>query len=48
MFIREVTRSSKLSDLTSFPAEKIEYISFTPPELVHRKEEIGTIQEEED
>lgn len=38
VFIREVKRSEKLGDISSFPTEKIEYISFTPPELVRKKE----------
>ncbi len=40
VFIREVKRSPRLSHTPSFPPEKIEYVSFTPPELVHKKEEI--------
>jgi tetratricopeptide (TPR) repeat protein len=35
VFIKEMKRPSKLSDMPSFPSEKINYISFTPPELVH-------------
>lgn len=38
VFIKEVKRAEKLIDLPSFPAEKIDYASFTPPELVHKKE----------
>jgi len=34
VFIRETKRPAKLSDMPSFPAEKLNYISFTPPELV--------------
>jgi len=40
IFIREMHRSNKFRDTPSFPPEKIDYISFTPPELVHDKEEI--------
>jgi tetratricopeptide (TPR) repeat protein len=40
VFIREVERSAKFADTQSFPTEKIDYISFTPPELVHDKSEI--------
>lgn len=48
VFIKEIRRGEKLSDVPSFPAEKIEYVSFTPPELVHRKEEVlETLDEEE-
>ncbi|KKQ45307.1 MAG: hypothetical protein US62_C0017G0026 [Candidatus Woesebacteria bacterium GW2011_GWA1_37_8] len=38
VFIRELKRSSSSSDVPSFSTEKIDYISFTPPELVHKKE----------
>jgi|SRR3972149_6246203 len=37
IFIREIKRPKEFEDLNSFPAEKIEYVSFTPPELVHKK-----------
>lgn len=40
IFIREIERSLSAKSLISFPGEKIEYVAFTPPELVHRKEEI--------
>src|SRR3989344_7929245 len=33
VFIREVSRAKKLSDIPSFTSERIDYISFTPPEL---------------
>lgn len=36
IFVRETGRGKKAGDTMSFPAEKIEYISFTPPELVHK------------
>ncbi len=45
VFIRETERVEKLSDSPSFPPEKIDYISFTPPELVHKKE---TLNHEDD
>lgn len=38
VFIRETKRSPKLSDTPSFSTEKINYISFIPPELVHKKD----------
>ena len=38
IFIREVKRPDKSTDTASFAAEKIDYISFTPPELVHKKD----------
>lgn len=39
IFIREVERSEDVKDITSFPTEKLDYISFTPPELVHKQTE---------
>lgn len=47
IFIRETKRSKKLANIPSFSTEKIEYISFTPPELVHKKIQIHEIDEEE-
>ncbi len=38
VFIREISRASGYEDLPSFPTEKIDYISFIPPELVHKEE----------
>lgn len=47
VFIKEIKRSLELQDLPSFPAEKLEYSTFTPPELVHKKENyVGTPEEE--
>lgn len=49
VFIREIKRSDKLTDIPSFTAEKIEYASFTPPELVHKKDAVvDNLVEEED
>jgi tetratricopeptide (TPR) repeat protein len=47
VLIREVKRSKKISDVQSFPIEKIDYVSFTPPELVHKKDEL-MVEEEVD
>jgi len=47
VFIRETKQSPKLKDRLSFPTEKIEYISFIPPELVHKKDTLVIDQEEE-
>lgn len=47
IFIREVKRGEKVSNTPSFPIEKIDYISFTPPELVHKREVSFSAQEEE-
>lgn len=35
IFIREIEKSPDMDGSPSFPPEKIEYVSFTPPELVH-------------
>jgi hypothetical protein len=40
VFIREMEKSQIARDTVSFPGEKIEYVSFTPPELVHKDEPI--------
>ncbi|MBU0777132.1 tetratricopeptide repeat protein [Patescibacteria group bacterium] len=40
VFIRETKRAKELADVPSFSSEKINYISFTPPELVHKKQSI--------
>jgi tetratricopeptide (TPR) repeat protein len=40
VFIREIKRAKKFADVASFQGEKIDYVSFTPPELVHKKQEI--------
>lgn len=37
IFIRETKRAPKLAEIPSFSTEMIEYISFAPPELVHKK-----------
>ena len=39
IFLRETFRPPKFKDIPSFSTEKIEYIAYTPPELVHKKEE---------
>lgn len=45
IFIRETKRPTKLSDIHSFPAERINYISYTPPELVHEEETMSEADE---
>ena len=35
VFIREIERGPKVGNVASFSPEKIEYVSFTPPELIH-------------
>lgn len=36
IFVRELEKGSGTDGSPSFPPEKLEYVSFTPPELVHR------------
>ena len=48
VFIKETKRAKKLADIPSFSTEKIDYISFTPPELVHKKEIYENEAEEEE
>ena len=48
VFIKEIKRAEKLEDQPSFPTEKIEYATFTPPELVHKKENYSPIILEEE
>jgi tetratricopeptide (TPR) repeat protein len=50
ILIRETKQSEKCKNIQSFPPEKIDYISFTPPELVHKKEDIDveTYEEKEE
>ena len=39
VFIREIEKGIKAGALSSFTSEKLDYVSFTPPELVHKSEE---------
>ena len=48
VFIREIRKAESFKNSPSFPSEKIEYVSFTPPELVHKKGPVPVIVEEED
>ncbi|OGM21587.1 hypothetical protein A2955_04185 [Candidatus Woesebacteria bacterium RIFCSPLOWO2_01_FULL_37_19] len=48
ILIRETYRSKKHIDFPSFPPEKIEYISFTAPELVHKKNDDDFMDEDEE
>jgi len=48
VFIREVKRVEKLTDVPSFSPEKVEYVSFTPPELVSKKEDLVMETQEEE
>lgn len=47
VFIREIAKGAKTKEATSFPPEKIDYVSFTSPELVHKDiPDVGIIEEE--
>jgi tetratricopeptide (TPR) repeat protein len=48
VFLREVKRCDKLKDTPSFPAEKIDYVSFTPPDLVHKNKPDLNSEDSED
>ncbi len=48
VFIKEIKRAEKLQDLPSFPAEKLEYATFTQPELVHKKENYTSVSRQEE
>lgn len=48
VFIRELKRGDKVTDIPSFPqTEKANYISFTPPDLIHEERpDIETFEEQ--
>jgi len=46
VFIREVKRSPKVKNVSTFSTERIDYISFTPPELIHSKSTIQVREED--
>jgi len=49
VFLRETKRVKELEDIPSFSTDKVNYIAFTPPELVHDKSEIKkSLNKEED
>lgn len=45
VFVREIQRSEKAADVPSFTSEKLDYVSFTPPELVHKTEDSAPQEE---
>ena len=51
VFLKEKERAAELSDVASFSGDKIDYVSFTPPELIHKRdsvsEEVESDSEEE-
>lgn len=48
VFIREIERGEKSRDIASFPQERIDYVAFTPPELVHSDQPIEIGDDMED
>lgn len=48
VFIREIEKGAKASAIQSFSTEKLDYVSFTPPELVHKVEELTPTEEIEE
>lgn len=46
VFIREIESGNKQGLGPSFPTEKIEYIAFTSPELIHKDKKLMEFQEE--
>lgn len=41
VFVRELERAKLANGVNSFPSEKIDYVAFTPPELVHNSPPIA-------
>jgi tetratricopeptide (TPR) repeat protein len=48
VFIRELERGEGSKDIASFPPEKIDYVAFTPPELVHTDQPLEVGEDLED
>ena len=48
ILIRETFRVPSLKDVPSFSTERVDYVSFTPPELVHNKNELQIDDESEE
>lgn len=41
VFIREIKRADHIKHIPSFPTEKVNYVAFASPELVHKKPKIS-------
>ena len=48
IFVKEVKRAEGMADTPSFTPERVEYVSFTLPELVSKKEDLVMEPEEEE
>jgi len=42
LFLREIKRAKEVSHIPSFPSEKLQYVAFAAPELVHNKKQLHT------
>lgn len=42
VLLREVKQANHIKHISSFPTERITYVAFAPPELVHNKKSIGS------
>lgn len=48
VFIKETVRDESVADIPSFSGDKMDYVSFTPPELVRGKEPVFSTDDDED
>lgn len=48
IFIREIEKGEKAKALSSFTSERLDYVSFTPPELVHKSDDAPVVEESEE
>ncbi len=48
IFIKELEKAPKVKNISSFTTEKIDYIAFTPPELIHSSKIEHGVDEEDD
>ena len=48
VFVRETKRAPKLANIPSFSTEKVDYVSFTSPDLVHKNIPAPQVEEEEE
>ena len=48
VFLREVFRAEKVAEIASFPVgERVDYVAFTPPDMVHsERPDVSTLEEE--
>ena len=46
VFVREIKRASRVKNVATFSTERIDYVSFIPPELIHSKSTIQVAEED--